>query len=187
MRRRSRSTAFRCSSRSARRRTTSASKGSASSPGRRPAPGASTNGASASRSNSRLRRRGTGWAPRFHADILIFIAHNDDDTGILAVGELYVDNNPDPLAWVAIEYEVERGKFGILVGLDLTLAKMFPGLGLPPWMNATVTGTIYFGNLPWTFEIGKLADQRTWMIRHVIYGFPIHLDFVLAFGAQIVD
>jgi hypothetical protein len=126
-------------------------------------------------------------AQRFRAEILLFIALKDDDSGILAVGELYLTNNPDPLAWIAIEYEVEKGKLGVLVGLDLQLSKIFTGIAVPSWMDAALSGTLYFGNLPWTYEIGKLADQRTWLTLHVNYPFPIHIDFVVAFCAQVVD
>src|SRR5207248_7057171 len=37
------------------------------------------------------------------------------------------------------------------------------------WEAVSVMADLsHFGNLPWTFEIGKLADQRTWLTRHVL-------------------
>jgi hypothetical protein len=122
----------------------------------------------------------------FRIDLFVFVAYTEEETGILAVGELYLSKNPKPVAWVAIEYEFRKQKFGVLIGLDLKLSDLFDNS--PSWMGGpSLTGTIYLGNKPWTFEMGKLADQRSWLAIRAHYAVPIEIDFVLACCMQIVE
>ncbi len=126
-----------------------------------------------------------------HLGLFALVAHSETDTGVLVVGEAFLLTNPKPIAFVAVEIDTSTGKFGILFGVQLTLVDLFAAAGnVPDWLANIVrlTGTLYFGNQPWTFAIGQLADQRTWLTAR------IELDAIVITGhaeiavcLQIVD
>jgi hypothetical protein len=129
---------------------------------------------------------GCGSAMRL--DIFIFFAKSQADTGLLIVGDLFLLKNPKPIAFVAIEYDSDKQKFGVMVGVNLTLADFAPDK-VPPWLAkiATLSGTLYFGNQPWSFAIGQLADQSTWLTAQMDWNIAIVAKFLVGVGAQIVD
>ena len=81
--------------------------------------------------------------------------HEVGACGILAVGELFLKKATKSIAWVAVEYEFKKQKFGILIGVDLSIAEVLGGgSALPSWMSGpTLSGTLYFGNKPWALKI----------------------------------
>ncbi|HEX3532049.1 MAG TPA: hypothetical protein VH988_33740, partial [Thermoanaerobaculia bacterium] len=96
-------------------------------------------------------------------DLFIFFAKNKKETGLLVVGELFVLKNPKPIAFVAVDYDIDREKFGVMTGVDLTLsAFVYPPASLE-WLKVSLSGTLYFGNQPWSVAVGQLADQRSWL------------------------
>jgi hypothetical protein len=124
----------------------------------------------------------------FHIGAFVMVTRSEADALVLVVGELYLVKNPQPIAFVAIEYDVAREKFGIMAGVDMTLAKFVGGDTVPGWISALarLSGTIYFGNKPWSLAIGQLADQRTWL------GIKAHVEFLdldlrLAIGLQVTE
>ena len=124
----------------------------------------------------------------FHIGAFILVTHSEEDTLILIVGELYLLKNPDPIAFVAIEYDFAKAKFGLMAGVDMGLDKFVGGSSIPPSLAkiAKLTGTIYFGNKPWSLAIGQLADQRSWL------GFTVKVDWIdlriqIALGLQMTD
>ena len=61
---------------------------------------------------------------------------------------------------------------------------------MPSWIAdlAKLTGTVYFGNQPWTLAIGQLSDQRSWLGITVSSDLlALKLKFRIALGLQIVD
>ncbi|HEY5341146.1 MAG TPA: hypothetical protein VIK27_08990 [Candidatus Aquilonibacter sp.] len=105
-----------------------------------------------------------GAGAAMHISIFIFFSKSQADEGILIVGELYLLKNPKPIAFVAIEYDISSGKFGVMVGVNINLGDFASG-NLPSWLAnvASLSGSIYVGNQPWTFAIGQLADQTSWL------------------------
>ena len=105
-----------------------------------------------------------GAGAAMHISIFIFFSKSQADEGILIVGELYLLKNPKPIAFVAIEYDISSGKFGVMIGVAINLGDFASG-NLPSWLAniASLSGSIYVGNQPWTFAIGQLADQTSWL------------------------
>jgi hypothetical protein len=129
-----------------------------------------------------------GCGSAMHLTVFIFVAKSVADSGILAVGELYLLKNPKPIAFVAIEYDWSKDKFGVMVGVDLGLGDFFGG-SVPSWLAhvASLSGTIYFGNQPWAFAIGQLADQSTWLSLQMHWDIWLVVKFLFGIGVQIVD
>jgi hypothetical protein len=129
-----------------------------------------------------------GCGSALHLSIFIFFAKSNADTGILIVGELYLLKNPKPIAFVAIEYDIDKDKFGIMAGVDLNIGDLASG-SAPSWLAgiAQLTGTIYVGNQPWAFAIGQLADQSTWLSLKIDFDVWITIKFMLGVCVQIVD
>ena len=123
-----------------------------------------------------------------HLSVFIFFDKSPEEIGLLVVGELYLLKNPKPVAFVAIEYDIDREKFGVMAGVDLSLGDFASG-SLPGWLAniARLSGSIYFGNQPWSFAIGQLADQSTWLSLIIEYGIWIKAKFQLGVCVQIVD
>src|SRR5262249_5361968 len=93
-----------------------------------------------------------------HLSLFIFFEKAQANTGMLIVGDLCILKNPKPIAFVAIEYDIDKEKFGVMVGVKLSLGDFASG-SLPSWLAkiAPLTGNLYFGNQPWSFAIGQLA------------------------------
>jgi hypothetical protein len=123
-----------------------------------------------------------------HLSVFIFFEKAQANTGILIVGELYILKNPKPIAFVAIEYDIDKEKFGVMVGVDLSLGDFASG-ALPGWLGniARLTGNLYFGNQPWSFAIGQLADQSTWLSLIINFDIWLTIKFQLGVCVQIVD
>jgi hypothetical protein len=123
-----------------------------------------------------------------HLDIFIFFSKSASDTGILIVGSLFLLKNPKPIAFVAIEYDISSEKFGVMIGVSLNLGDFSSG-AVPSWLAniATLSGTLYFGNQPWSFAIGQLADQTTWLSLKVDIDFIITIKNILGVCVQVVD
>jgi len=109
----------------------------------------------------------------FRINIFAFYSQGDTERGFLVVGELFLLKNPKPLAFVAIELDLDTNKFGVLVGVNLKLTDFVSaGAHVPNWMNnlVSITGNLYFGNQPWTLALGQLADTSTWPSVSVKFG-----------------
>ena len=125
----------------------------------------------------------------FHLDVFVLVTHSEPDTDVLVVGDLYLLKNPDPVAFLAVDYDCGTDKFGALLGIDFQLTKFLKsGDTLPDWLKqiARLSGTIYFGNQKWTLAIGQLADQRTWL--GITFKAPwLALKVQFAIGLQIEE
>lgn len=129
-----------------------------------------------------------GCGSALHLSIFIFFEKSAAETGLLIVGELYLLKNPKPIAFVAIEYDFEKEKFGVMIGVDLSLGDFASG-ALPGWLAniARLTGTLYFGNQPWSFAIGQLSDQNTWLSLKIESTVWLVIKFQVGVCVQIVD
>ena len=123
----------------------------------------------------------------FYIGLSGLVAHTEEDTRILAVGDLFLLRNREPVAFVAVEYDVAREQVGVMAGIDLTLDKLLGGgVNVPDWLSdvARLSGTVYLGNDPWTLAIGQLADQRTWIaVSFEAWGLTVRFAAAL----QVVD
>lgn len=128
-----------------------------------------------------------GCGGALHLSIFAFFEKAAANTGLLVVGELYLLKNPKPIAFVAIEYDFDKDKFGIMVGVDLSIGDFVQSL--PAWLGniARLTGSLYFGNKPWAFAIGQLADQSTWLSLKIEFDKWIRVKFLIGACIQIVD
>jgi len=101
----------------------------------------------------------------FHIGAFVMVTHNETDTGVLVVGDLYLLKNPDPIGFVAFDYDSATGTWGVMIGISFGLDKFVGGGTIPSWISdlAKLTGTVFFGNNPGTFAMGQLSDQRSWM------------------------
>ena len=124
----------------------------------------------------------------FHLDIFVMVSKSQADNGILIVGELYLLKNPKPIGFAAIEWDISQDKFGVMVGVELTPGDFVPGV-LPGWLAdiAHLGGTLYVGNKPWTFAIGQLADQSTWLSLRIDFDKWISAKFVVGVAVQFVE
>ena len=124
-------------------------------------------------------------------DIFVFFATGPDHTGLLVAGEVYLFRGKQPVGYVAIEVEFRTGKFGFMLGVELTVKNVLGDFPIPSFLEriATLTGSLYVGNEPWTFAIGQLNDQATWLTCRVGPGDIIIWNSLLevAVCIQIVD
>jgi hypothetical protein len=128
-----------------------------------------------------------GCGNAFHVNIFVLYSKGDTERGLLAVGELFLLKNPKPLAFLAIEYDLDTNKFGVLAGINLKLTDFVAvKADIPSWMNdlVSITGNVYFGNQPWTFAFGQLSDPRTWP--SITVKFDVG-SFVLGVCFEVVD
>jgi hypothetical protein len=128
---------------------------------------------------------GGGNALRFN--LFVFLAQGEGQRGILVVGELFLLRNVNPIAFVAIEYDPDTEKFGLLAGINLKLKDFLDAdAKIPDWMNnlASITGNFYLGNQKWTVAFGQLADQRTWPSLAVKFkaSLVVNFDFNFVLG-----
>jgi hypothetical protein len=123
----------------------------------------------------------------FRISVFAFYSQGDTERGLLIVGELFLLKNPNPLAFLAIEYDLDTDKFGVLAGINLKLSDFVSVKAeVPSWMNnlVSITGNLYFGNQPWTIALGQLADPSTWPSISVKVG---PLQFVASICFEAVD
>jgi hypothetical protein len=93
----------------------------------------------------------------------ILVVDGDDESGGLFVGELTALANPKPLGFFAVEGDNKTDRVSMVIGVDVKLPDFLKDP--PEWSRnvGILTGTLFIGNRPCTFAIGRLADQRTWL------------------------
>src|SRR5262249_24338814 len=103
-----------------------------------------------------------------HLNVFIFYSKSASDNGVLVVGDVMILKNPKPIGVLAFEYDFGTEKFSAMFGINLTVADLASG-NAPDWVKnlAPLTGNLYAGNQPYTFAIGQLADQTTWLTLQV--------------------
>lgn len=128
----------------------------------------------------------TGFGRWMHVDFFGLVSRSEDAGGLLIVGELFVMKGPKPFAWVAFEYDFKRDKFGLMIGIDIPLVELLGQGSVPDWLKdlLRISGSIYIGNLPATFAMGQLPDQRTWLGIRAHNSWLVVIDFVFAICIQ---
>jgi len=109
--------------------------------------------------------------------------------GLLIVGELLFAEEPKPIAFVAIEYDIDKEKFGVMVGVDLSRGISRRAICRRGWRTLRVwTGTLYFRQPALeALAIGQLSDQSTWLSLRIDFDIWLTIKFQLGVCVQIVD
>ena len=86
-----------------------------------------------------------------------------DENGLLIVVEVRLGKNPNPIGYLALEFDFENGRWSAVLGIALRIENFVESA--PDWLASIgqLTGTLFVGNDPPTFAIGRLSDQRTWL------------------------
>ncbi|MBL8701479.1 MAG: hypothetical protein JNK67_24080 [Alphaproteobacteria bacterium] len=100
-------------------------------------------------------------------ELFAFAFDSPTDAGVLIGLELYLAKSKDPVAFAALEWDPDTDKWGLAIGLALSLDKLL-GDDAPKWItrhgiNAALTGLFYAGNQPDTLAIGQYNDVATWL------------------------
>ena len=93
-----------------------------------------------------------------------FFWHNSpEENGLLVLVEVYLGRGTKPVAFGAVELDMAHGRWGVMLGVELSLETILNATSA--WLRnlGSLTGTLYFGNEPGTFAIGRLSDPSTWL------------------------
>jgi hypothetical protein len=99
----------------------------------------------------------------FELGAFILFVYSPDEKALLIVVEVRLLHGPKPIGYLAIELDFEHGLYHGVLGVALELSTFVDDA--PDWLDSIgqLTGTLYVGNQPGTFAIGRLADQRSWL------------------------
>lgn len=77
--------------------------------------------------------------------------------------ELYAMGSDKPVAYGALEWDLDADRLTGLLGVELTLDNFLENA--PDWSKniARLTGNLFFSNDPRTIALGRLADPRSWL------------------------
>ncbi len=97
-------------------------------------------------------------------DAFLFLHSGPENAGLLFVLEAYMFRGGKPVGFGAVDYDWHHDRWGVMLGVALTLSNL-TGIDLPDWIEdqTILSGTLYAGNQPATFALGRLADQATWL------------------------
>lgn len=99
--------------------------------------------------------------------LFAFAFDSPQAAGLLVGLEIYLAKSPDPIAFAALQWDPQTDKWGVAIGLNLSLRQLL-GKDAPKWLvergiGLSLTGLIYFGNQPDTIAIGQYNDVATWL------------------------
>lgn len=105
--------------------------------------------------------------------VFVLVVTGDDERGFLIVGEVRSGQNPNPLGFFAVEWDGKNDRISVVIGVEIKIRNFLKDA--PEWTDniGRLSGTLFFGNDPGTFAIGRLADQRTWL------GLRFDIDFLV--------
>ena len=114
-------------------------------------------------------------------NVFVLVVDGDDESGGLFAGELTALSNPKPLGFFAVEADNKTDRVSMVIGVDVKLPDFLKDP--PEWSRnvGTLTGTLFIGNKPCTFALGRLADQRTWLTLQFDIDFFLKSTFKFAF------
>jgi hypothetical protein len=120
-------------------------------------------------------------APTLHLTAFVLWVSGPDEKGLLIVVEARLGKNPNPLGYLAIEIDIRHDRWSGVLGVALRIENFIESA--PKWLSdmGELSGTIFIGNDPPTFAIGRLNDQRTWLgLRwdFDVWGAVIKADFI---------
>ncbi|WP_437291021.1 hypothetical protein [Sorangium sp. So ce406] len=121
-------------------------------------------------------------------DGFLFYHEGAGEKGLLAGVELYLAKSKKPIAFGVFEWDMQRDKFGLLLGIALGLENLL-GDDLPGFLAdlAALTGTFFYGNKPDTLAIGQYNDPSTWLQFRFAFGGRVSFGISAAFCHHRVD
>lgn len=110
----------------------------------------------------------------------VLVVEGNDENGLLVVAEALLLQNPNPIAFLAIQWDGKNDQFSMLIGVNLTPRQFLTNI--PAWLNriARLTGTLFICNKPVVVALGRLSDSRTWF--SLIFDFDVWVRFFIQFG-----
>ena len=99
--------------------------------------------------------------------LFAFSFDSPDASGVLIGLELYLAKSKDPIAFAALEWDPATDKWGLVIGVNLSLDKLL-GSDAPKWITrngigASLSGLFFAGNQPDTLALGLYNDIATWL------------------------
>jgi hypothetical protein len=118
--------------------------------------------------------------------VFVLFVTGADEHALLIVVEVRLLHNPKPVGYLAVEYDFRHDQWRGVLGVDLRLSDF--DKHAPDWMDqiGALTGTVFIGNHPPTFAIGRLADQRTWLLLHLDYDLWVRSFFEMGLCLEFV-
>ncbi len=105
------------------------------------------------------------------------------ETWSLLVGlELRWEDLPDPIGWIAVEYDDASGRWGATGGLSLGVKDVLKYEKLPAL--ARVSGAVFISNSPKTVALGHIEDVDSWLQFKIQYE---RFDLLLRIGMCFYD
>lgn len=86
-----------------------------------------------------------------------------EERGLLIALELFLMKSRRPCAWAVLEYDFRNDRFALLLGVDLTLNHLIENAPREIADVIRIRGTLFIGNKPGTFALGRLDDQQSWL------------------------
>lgn len=112
--------------------------------------------------------------------VFVLGVSGNDENGFLIVAEALLLQNPNPIAFIAIQWDGKNDQFSMLIGVNLTPKQFLRNI--PAWVDkiAKLTGTLFICNKPVVVALGRLSDTRTWF--SLIFDFDVWVRFFIQFG-----
>jgi len=114
---------------------------------------------------------GLGDLCRLVAFFMYVKSPEDEEKGFVISIEAYFgkpaasnNNQRTPFAWGVLEYDLDNDIFAIQLGINLTLKTFVKNAPDTLADLFKVKGTLFIGNKPGTFAIGRLDDQKSWLM-----------------------
>jgi hypothetical protein len=112
--------------------------------------------------------------------VFVLVVSGNDESGFLIVAEALLLQNPNPIAFIAIQWDGKNDQFSMLIGVNLRPRQFLSSI--PAWVDriARITGTLFICNKPVVVALGRLSDTRTWF--SLIFEFDVWVRFFIQFG-----
>ncbi len=112
--------------------------------------------------------------------VFVLAVTGNDENGLLVVAEALLMQNPEPVAFIAVQWDGKNDQFSMLIGVNLTPKKFMKSV--PDWIDkiAKITGTLFICNKPVVVALGRLSDTRTWF--SLTFDFNIWVRYFVQFG-----
>lgn len=117
----------------------------------------------------------------------VLFVKGPDEHALLIVMEIRLLHGPKPIGYLAIETDFANDMWRGVLGVDLKLADFVTEA--PDWLSniGSLTGSLFIGNKPGTVAIGRLVDQKTWLLLHLDYDFFVRTFFEAGLCVELVE
>lgn len=111
-------------------------------------------------------RTSTAGAHTVALELFAFAEQSPEGSAFLAGLEVYILKSDKPVGFAIFEWDVDSGKWGFMLGINMKLDMIVSSL--PSFLShlAALSGTLYIGNKPSTVALGQLNDTASWLSFH---------------------